>query len=69
MRIRELSARPKTHAKYNELIGKYFKQLRIEIVAMIDRVQEQMLKQAKQLWDFDDRVLRQYNVFCAKETL
>ena len=37
-RIRELSVRPKTDANYNELIGKYFKQLRIEILAMIDRV-------------------------------
>ena len=68
-RIRELSVRPKTDAKYNELIGKYFKQLRIEILAMIERVQEQMFKQAEQLWDFDERILGQYNVFCAKETL
>ena len=37
-RIRELSVRPKTDDKYKELIGKYFKQLRIEILAMIERV-------------------------------
>jgi len=37
-RIRELSLRPKTDTKYKELIGKYFKQLRIEILAMIERV-------------------------------
>ena len=36
---------------------------------MIDSVQEQMCKQAEQLWDFDNRIIEQYNVFCAKETL
>jgi len=61
--------RPKTDTKYKERIDKYFKELRIEILAKIDSVQEQMRKQAEQLWDFDDRIIRQYNVFCAKETL
>jgi len=28
-----------------------------------------MSKQAEQLWDFDERIIAQYNVFCAKETL
>jgi len=61
--------RPKTDTKYKERIDKYFKELRIEILAKIDSVQEQMCKQAEQLWDFDDRIIAQYNVFCAKETL
>ena len=68
-KIRELSARPKTDAKYKDLIDKYFKELRIEILAKIDSVQEQMRKQSEQLWDFDNRIIEQYNVFCAKETL
>jgi hypothetical protein len=67
--IRALSARPKTDAKYKDLIDKYFKELRIEILAKIDSVQEQMRKQSEQLWDFDNRIIEQYNVFCAKETL
>jgi len=61
--------RPKTDIKYKERIDKYFKELRIEILAKIDSVQEQMRNQAEQLWDFDDRIIAQYNVFCAKETL
>ena len=61
--------RPKADTKYKECIDKYFKELRIEILAKIDSVQEQMRKQAEQLWDFDDRIIGQYNVFCAKETL
>ena len=61
--------RPNTDTKYKERIDKYFKELRIEILAKIDSLQEQMRKQAEQLWDFDDRIIRQYNVFCAKETL
>jgi len=61
--------RPKTDTKYKERIDKYFKELRIEILAKIDSVQEQMHKQAEQLWDFDDKIIAQYNVFCAKETL
>ena len=28
-----------------------------------------MRKQSEQLWDFDNRIIEQYNVFCAKETL
>jgi len=68
-RVRELSVRPKADTKYKECIDKYFKELRIEILAKIDSVQEQMRKQAEQLWDFDDRIIGQYNVFCAKETL
>ena len=68
-RVRELPVRPKTDIKYKEKIDKYFKELRIEILAKIDSVQEQMRKQAEQLWDFDDRIIGQYNVFCAKETL
>ena len=28
-----------------------------------------MSKQAEQLWDFDERIIAQYNVFCAKEPL
>ena len=61
--------RPKTDIKYKERIDKYFKELRIEILAKIDSVQEQMRKQAEQLWDFDDKIIAQYNDFCAKETL
>jgi hypothetical protein len=61
--------RPKTDTRYKERIDKYFKELRIEILAKIDSVHEQMRRQAEQLWDFDDRILGQYNVFCAKETL
>ena len=61
--------RPKTDTKYKERIDKYFKELRIEILAKIDSVQEQMRKQAEQLWDFDDKIIAQYNVFCAKEAL
>jgi len=68
-RVRELSMRPKTDTTYKESIDKYFKELRIEILAKIDSVQEQMSKQAEQLWDFDDRIIAQYNVFSAKETL
>jgi len=68
-KIRALSARPKTDVKYKDLIDKYFKELRIEILAKIDSVQEQMRKQSEQLWDFDNRIIEQYNVFCAKETL
>jgi len=61
--------RPKTDTKYKERIDKYFKELRIEILAKIDSVQEQMRKQAEQLWDFDDRIIGQYNIFCVKDTL
>jgi len=43
-RIRELSVRPKTDVKYKEQIDKYFKELRIEILAKIDSVQEQIQK-------------------------
>ena len=68
-RLRELSVRPKTDTKYKERIDKYFKELRIEILAKIDSVQEQMRKQAEQLWDFDDRIIGQYNIFCVKDTL
>ena len=68
-RVRELSVRPKTDIMYKERIDKFFKELRIEILAKIDSIQEQMRKQAEQLWDFDDRIIAQYNVFCAKETL
>jgi len=46
-RIRELSVRPKTDTKYKERIDKYFKELRIEILAKIDSIQEQMKKQAE----------------------
>jgi len=56
-RIRELSVRQKTDTKYKERIDKYFKKLRIEILTKIDSVQEQMCKQAEQLWDFDDRII------------
>jgi len=48
-RVRDLSARPKTNIMYKERIDKYFKELRIEILAKIDSVQEQMHKQAEQL--------------------
>jgi len=68
-RIEELSVRQKTDAKCKEQIDKYFKELIIDIQAETDSVQQQMRKQAEQLCEFEDRILEQYNVFCAKETL
>ena len=56
-KVREFSIRPKSDLKYKEEIGKYFKALRIEIMAMIDVVEAQMNEKVKNLWDFDEKIL------------
>jgi len=56
-KVRELSIRQKPDMKYKEEIDKYFKALRIEINGMIDAVEAQMNEKAKELWDFDEKIL------------
>ena len=68
-KVRELSIRPKSDLKYKEEIDKYFKGLRIEIMAMIDVVEAQMKEKAKKLWDFDEKILQLYNTLSAKDAL
>jgi len=39
------------------------------VLSKIDEVQESMKKQAESLWDFDERIIQQYNEFSSKEVL
>ena len=39
------------------------------MLSKIDEVQESMKKQAESLWDFDERIIQQYNEFSSKEVL
>ena len=68
-KVRELSIRPKADLKYKEEIDKYFKALRIEIMAMIDVVEAQTNEKAKNLWDFDEKILQLYSNLSAKDAL
>jgi len=68
-KVRALSVRPKPNATFKEDIDKYFKQLRIDVLAKIDEVQASMKEKADQLWDFDIRILQEYSQLCAKDAL
>ena len=43
--------------------------MRIDVLAKIEEVQESMNKKAEKLWDFDHKIIEQYNTFSAKEIL
>jgi len=68
-KVRALSTREKPDAAIKQRIDKFFKEMRIEVMAKIDEVQEAMNKRAQTLWDFDHTILEQYSQLSAKEAL
>jgi len=60
-KVRTLSTREKPDAAYKQQINKFFKEMRIEVMAKIDEVQAAMNKRAEALWDFDHAILEQYS--------
>jgi len=68
-KVRALSTREKPDAAYKHKIDKFFKEMRIEVMARIDEVQAVMNQRAQGLWDFDHAILEQYSKLSAKEAL
>ena len=68
-KVRALSTREKPDAAYKHKIDKFFKEMRIEVMARIDEVQAAMNQRAQTLWEFDHAILEQYSKLGAKEAL
>ena len=60
-KVRALSTREKPDAAIKQKIDKFFKEMRIEVMARIDEVQAAMNTRAQTLWDFDHAILEQYS--------
>ena len=60
-KVRALSIREKPDASIKQKIDKFFKEMRIEVMARIEEVQVSMNTRAQTLWDFDHAILEQYS--------